>query len=109
VKACPPDALIYGDREALVAEGRKRVESLKGHGKPDANLYGENILGGLHVMYVLDDKPSVYGLPENPRVATADMAGKWLTGIAAAGVVAGLPLLWVMKRREEMMNKGCAK
>jgi formate dehydrogenase iron-sulfur subunit len=109
VKSCPPDALTYGDRAALVAEGQKRVAALKAQGKTDAVLYGENELKGLHVMYVLDDKPSVYGLPENPQAATADMGAKWLTGLAAAGIVAGAPLLWIIKRREEMMSKGGAK
>ena len=104
VKACPPNALVYGDRGDLVAEGQARVDSLKSKGKTDAMLYGEKELGGLHVMYVLDDKPSVYGLPDNPQMATADMTGKWLTGLAAAGVVAGLPLLWVIKRREQMQK-----
>ena len=102
VKACPPDALIYGDRANLISKGHEKVAALKAKGKTNANLYGENLLGGLHVMYVLDDKPSVYGLPENPRLATADMGAKWLAGLATAGVVAGLPLFWVIKRREEM-------
>jgi formate dehydrogenase iron-sulfur subunit len=105
VKSCPPDALTYGDRETLVAEGQKKVAALKAAGKTNAYLYGETELGGLHVMYVLDDKPSVYGLPENPRVATKDVAEKWLAGLATAGVVAGLPLLWIMKRRDEMQAK----
>lgn len=105
VKACPPDALVYGDRDTLVADGRQRVAALKTKGFPDANLYGENILGGLHVMYVLNDKPEVWGLPSDPQVATADVVGKWLAGLATAGVVAALPLWWVFRRREEAMNK----
>lgn len=102
VKACPPDALTYGNRDDLVTTGQQRVAALKAKGKTSAYLYGENELGGLHVMYVLDDSPSVYGLPENPQVATGDMAFKWIGGLATAGVVATLPLLWVLKRREKM-------
>jgi formate dehydrogenase iron-sulfur subunit len=105
VKACPPDALTFGDRAALVADGKKRVAALQAKGFTNANLYGENILGGLHVMYVLNDKPEVWGLPANPQVATKDVAGKWLSGVAAAGVVAALPLLWIFRRREEMQSK----
>jgi formate dehydrogenase iron-sulfur subunit len=105
VKSCPPDALTYGDRDQLVTEGNKRVAVLKSKGNTNAMLYGENELGGLHVMYVLDDNPSVYGLPEKPQVATKDMVGKWLAGLATAGIVAGLPLLWIFRRREEMQNK----
>jgi formate dehydrogenase iron-sulfur subunit len=105
VKACPPDALTYGDRDTLVAEGQKQVAALKAKGRPNANLYGESILGGLHVMYVLDDSPAVYGLPEKPQVATHDVAGKWLSGLVTAGVVAGLPLWWIFRRRQENMAK----
>jgi formate dehydrogenase iron-sulfur subunit len=108
VKSCPPDALIYGDRDELVTEGRNRVQAMKAKGAANARLYGETELGGLHVMYVLDDNPEVYGLPENPQLATKDMVGKWLAGLATAGVVATLPLLWLFKRREEMQAKSKA-
>jgi formate dehydrogenase iron-sulfur subunit len=105
VKACPPDALIYGDRDTLVATGQQRVADLKAKGHANAYLYGEKELDGLHLMYVLDDQPSVYGLPENPQSASVDMAGKWLAGLATAGVVATLPLLWIIRRRDEMKAK----
>jgi len=74
VKTCPPDALQYGDRDQLVAEGKKRVESLIAKGWTNANLYGEKELGGLHVMYILDDHPAVYGLPADPQISAATIA-----------------------------------
>jgi formate dehydrogenase iron-sulfur subunit len=102
VKSCPPDALVYGDRDKLVAEGKKRVAALKAKGHPNAVLYGEKELGGLHVLYVLDNKPSVYGLPEDPQVATKGVAVKWLAGAATVAVIAALPVWAIFKRREEM-------
>lgn len=70
VEACPQNALIFGDRDQLVEKGRQRVEILrKTH--PDARLYGENALGGLHLMCVLPEPASFYGLPEDPRVPLA--------------------------------------
>ena len=105
VKSCPPDALRYGDRTEMVALGKQRVADLKANGKTNAYLYGENELDGLHVLYVLDDNPSVYGLPENPQVANKDMVAKWLAGLATAGVVATLPLLWAMQRRDKAQAK----
>lgn len=74
VKTCPPGALKYGDRDELVAEGKKRVQELQGKGWTGANLYGEKELGGLHVMYVLDDAPTVYGLPADPQIPAAATA-----------------------------------
>jgi formate dehydrogenase beta subunit len=67
VKTCPPRALIYGDRAALVLEGRSRVSSLKVRNYPNAYLYGDRELGGLHILYVLSESPGTYGLPVNPQ------------------------------------------
>ncbi|MDP2920430.1 MAG: 4Fe-4S dicluster domain-containing protein [Dehalococcoidia bacterium] len=67
VKTCPPGALQFGDREGLVAKGKARVNAIKA-AHPKASLYGETELNGLHVMYVLMEKPAVHGLPENPQV-----------------------------------------
>jgi len=92
VKTCPTNALQYDDRDKLVAEGRKRVDSLRDAGWANANLYGENELGGLHVMYVLDDHPSVYELPVNPQVSAATVA--WQDAIQPLGwAVGGLTVL----------------
>ena len=65
-QACPTGAIEFGDRAELIAEGRQRVEALKAKGRSGARLYGEKELGGLHQMYVMDEKASVYGLPESP-------------------------------------------
>ncbi len=92
VKTCPPKALQYGDRGELVAEGKRRVETLIAKGWTNANLYGENELGGLHVMYVLDDHPAVYGLPVAPRISAATIA--WQDVIQPLGwTVGGLTIL----------------
>ncbi len=92
VKSCPTDALIYGDRDMLVAEGRKRVQSLQADGHPDAYLYGEKELGGLHVLYVLAESPDVYGLPVDPQTPPAALA--WQDVIQPLGwAVGGLTLV----------------
>ncbi len=102
VKSCPTDALILGDRYDLLAKGRNKVAALNAQGYSNAYLYGENELGGLHVLYVLDDSPGIYGLPESPQVATQNQIYKWLAGVATAGVVAALPFWWLFKRRERL-------
>ncbi len=109
VKTCPPKALSFGDREALIAEGEKRVQALQDKGYKNASLYGAKELGGLMLLYVLDDSPSIYGLPESPRVATSASAGQWLSGILTAGVLAALPLWFLFKRRKETESKPQAK
>lgn len=92
VKTCPTDALIYGDRSELVADGRKRVDALRAKGYSNACLYGDRELGGLHVMYVLDDSPEVYGLPVNPQVPAVAIA--WQDVIQPLGwAVGGLTII----------------
>ena len=87
VKTCPPGALKYGDRDALVTEGREKVAILRAKGWVNANLYGENELGGLHVLYVLDDHPSVYRLPAEPKISAATIA--WQDVIQPLGWAVG--------------------
>jgi formate dehydrogenase iron-sulfur subunit len=102
VKTCPPKALQFGDRAELVATAKERVQTLKGNGWTNANLYGENILGGLHVLYVLDDLPGVYGLNESPRISAATVAWKDViqpVGWAVGGLtVVGLGMNWLVAR-----------
>lgn len=58
-KACPTGAIVYGDRDKLIAEAKAGGAGY---------IYGENELDGLRVMYVLEDSPDKYGLPVNPKV-----------------------------------------
>jgi len=104
-KTCPPGAYKFGEREEMIALGQARVEALRADGHPNAYLYGENELGGLHVMFVLTEAASLYGLPDRPRYATANVFGQWLSGIITAGVVAALPFWLLFKRKEELAAK----
>jgi len=98
--ACPTGAIEFGKRADLVTEGKERVTSLsQTNGK--AALYGERELGGLHVMYVLDDSPEVYGLPSDPEVPPTVMARglfKWLGVGAAVAAIAGFGLNYLVAR-----------
>ncbi len=66
-KTCPTGAIKFGERRDLVWEGRDRVSQIKTD-YPDAYFYGEKELGGLHIMYVLPERSSYYGLPQDPKV-----------------------------------------
>jgi formate dehydrogenase iron-sulfur subunit len=101
-EACPTGALEFGDRDALIAKAHDRVAILKEKGFADANLYGENLLGGLHRLSILLDAPSAYGLPEAPRVATRNVLASWLSGVLTAGVMAALPF-WLLLRSKQAL------
>lgn len=110
VKTCPTDCIKYGDRSQLVAWGKERVKELQARGYKNANLYGDTQLGGLHELYVLLERPSVYGLPEAPRVSPRlklwkyglQPVGKALFGVAIVGYV----LNWIVARRNFNKNQG---
>ena len=64
-KTCPTGALKFGDRDELLDYADLVVAS------PVEKwyLYGENELGGLHVLYLLPEAPEVYGLPKSPQTS----------------------------------------
>ena len=105
--ACPTGAIKFGKRSELLNEGRMRVAELL-KSDVDARLYGENELEGLHIMYVLDAKPDIYGLPPNPEVPPAavirdvlQQAGMWLTAAVLAGFGLNYLFAWRAKRKTE--------
>jgi len=109
VKTCPTGALTFGDRDDLAAEGRARVEALKADGFSNAYLYGDEELGGLHVLYVLADRPSVYGLPEEPEfpvlASVRDNIFRPLAWMTWGVVAAGLALNVVVARARQLSGK----
>lgn len=104
-KTCTTAAYSFGERAEMVSKGRARVQELKEEGFQDAYLYGENELGGLHVMFALADRPAVYGLPEEPQAVTMNVIGRWLSGVLAAGTLAALPFWLLTKRKRELAKE----
>jgi len=101
-KTCPTGAIQFGERDDLIAVAHTTVQALRANGHPNASVYGENELGGLHTIYVLTDSPSVYGLPETPKLVTSTGVGQWLSGILAGGVIAAVPFWLLFRRRKRL-------
>ena len=104
VKTCPPGALRFGKREEILTMARERVKQLKATGK-DAYIYGEKELGGTGSIYVLDAPPKVYGLPENPKPATASVSGNWLGVLIGAGILAFAPFKFLFNDNDTDVDK----
>lgn len=95
VQSCPTGALQWGDRDAMIAKAKSRAEILRASEYPQANLYGEAILGGLGRLYVLLAPPAAYGLPLDPRFPFS--ATLWKKIIQPAGKIAfGATLLGLL-------------
>ncbi len=58
VKTCPSNALMYADRETILAEAKTRLAALQQR-YPNAQIYGETEAGGLGVIMVLPDAPEM--------------------------------------------------
>ncbi len=56
-------------------------------GDENVQIYGEDELEGLHVIYVLKDKPKEFGLPEDPQIPWQSVL--WKDILKPVGVVAG--------------------
>ena len=59
-KTCPTGAVRYGERSDIISY----AYDVMAKSKEALYLYGERLFGGLHVLYLLPEKPSVYDLPE---------------------------------------------
>jgi formate dehydrogenase iron-sulfur subunit len=104
--ACPTGAITFGKRSELITAAETRVNELRGNGS-SASIYGVNELGGMGVMYVLDDVPETYGLPSDPAVpasVTVRNALSWIGPIAALAAIAGFGLNYIVAKTR--MKKG---
>ncbi|MEH7333291.1 4Fe-4S dicluster domain-containing protein [Neobacillus drentensis] len=75
VTTCHTGSMGFGSEEAMLQKAEKRLSEIKGR-FPNANIYNPQGVGGTHTVYVLAEKPSVYGLPENPKVPASAVAWK---------------------------------
>lgn len=106
VTTCHTGAMEFGNKEEMISKAEKRVMEIKDR-YPNAMVYNPPGVGGTHTVYVLAEKPSVYGLPENPKVPTsavlwkdyAQPLGKMMIGATTMGVIG----MFVSSR---LFNKG---
>lgn len=95
VQTCQPGALKFGDRDELLKEAKERVKVLQSRGLDKAVLYGEEEMGGLHVIVIAKYGIAAMGLPENPKnnnLLNMVHLLRPATGLVAAAVAAGLGL-----------------
>ena len=94
-KACPTDSINVGPYDQMVAMAQGRLAAVVEAGAAGAQLYGAAEGDGAGVdgagsLFLLLDRPGVYGLPEAPRAATKDLPALWRSAGAAAGMMIGI-------------------
>ena len=100
-QSCPTDCIEFGDVEDLLTMARKREDHLQATGNLKAQLYGDkDILGGLNVFYMLQDKPEKYGLPSNPQLPQQNMLGGYWSSVFSLFAVGLVSLLSFRSYRE---------
>ena len=102
-KACPTASIQFGPIEELRARARRRVEELHGLGVAEAYLYGDRpgeTYSELHSFYLLVDRPSTYGLPEDPFNPWLHMTGDYVRALVGglASIVVLLAVLFLQGR-----------
>jgi formate dehydrogenase iron-sulfur subunit len=86
-KACPTHSIQFGPIDELRERARKRVEELHRRGMTGAHLYGDTpseTYSGLNSFYLLVDRPSVYGLPDEPFNPWLHMGGDYVRSLVGA-------------------------
>ena len=100
-KACPTESIQFGFRDELVAKAQKRVETLRGMGFKEAQLYGadeKGFLGGLNAFFLLLSKPGTYNLPADPKLPQRNVVVDSLLSIGSA-IAIGLGAIFAFRSR----------
>lgn len=101
-KACPTQSIHFGPLDELREQARKRVEELNRRGVPQAYLYGDvhsETYSAMHSFYLLVDRPSVYGLPDDPFNPWLHMVGDYIRSLVGglAAIVALHVVLFLLR------------
>jgi formate dehydrogenase iron-sulfur subunit len=86
-KACPTTSIQFGDLDDLRIRAKKRVETLHERGETAAYLYGvdeDTTVGDLNSIFLLMDRPSVYNLPEKPKLPQDNVLPGFVASFVAA-------------------------
>lgn len=103
-EVCPAEATVTGDRDALVAEARRRVAADPSTYHP--TIYGVAEAGGTDVLYIGPKEPAALGLPRVPvSHPMPDLTWRALKHVPDVVMFGGVflgGLFWLTKRKEEV-------
>lgn len=103
-EACPTGATVTGDRDALIAEARKRIAEKPGEYYP--RIYGINEVGGTNVLMLSAAPFEQLGLrtnlPNQPLPALTWAALRHIPDVVGLGSVLLGGVWWITHRRDEV-------
>ncbi|MBL8228319.1 MAG: 4Fe-4S dicluster domain-containing protein [Bryobacterales bacterium] len=103
-EACPAEATVSGDRDAMIALARKRMAESPGTYQP--HIYGTEEVGGTSVLMISDVPFSQLGLPTNlPKENLPGLTWRALETIPSVVTVGSVLLsgiYWITHRRMEV-------
>jgi formate dehydrogenase iron-sulfur subunit len=111
VEACPEQALLFGERDELLLEARRRLEQSPNKYLPV--VYGEQELGGTSVLYISPEPLDFLGFHGAPGVQPfPELTWNWLSrtpsiALAMGGLMTGL--FWVIGRRMQAEERRAAR
>src|SRR5204862_1425056 len=99
----------FGPIDQLQQQADARLIQLQQAGNTTARLYGRDdaFLGGLNSFYLLDDKPTTYGLPEAPHLPSRNLPASGGLGVVAA-LLAGLAGMLALRKRPIDRTEGAS-
>ncbi len=117
-EACPYGATIFGPRDALLAEARRRFAAEPGRyftppGRPGPEIYGEREVGGSCVLYISDIDLSFLGWRPNlgdeplPALTWAALSKVPPVVFGVAAVMSGI--YWVIGRRMKLQAEAAER
>ncbi len=99
VSTCQTGAMMFGDRDELIAIAHQRVEYLHAKGYTDACIYGEDEIGGLHMIQVLKYGIEPHGMVVDPQISAVSgltQIMKPITAAASGLTVVGLAAMFLL-------------
>lgn len=106
-QVCPTGATIFGDRQTLMAEARRRIR--KYPNRYIGHIYGEREAGGTSVLYLSALPFEQLGFKQGLRQkAYPELTRKMIRDVPIIGGVGGVALfgvMWVINRRIELKRQ----